>query len=138
MLPSPMMEPATERRNSILLPHWPLSSILCSKLGAGSLVCLAPLVKPLAASPSEQGKREGTLGQIVFPLCHSETEQMLTHQQQSALNQNSFFNINAINLKFLQKSEKSKTTFKSYPSSWSHCPLDASAVSGDFESEARF
>lgn len=66
MLPSPMMEPATERRNSTLLLHWPLSSILSSALGTGSLVCLAPLVKPLAASPSEQEKRGSRVAQTVI------------------------------------------------------------------------
>lgn len=37
MLPRPMMEPATDRTNSSLLPHWPRSSIFSSEAGSTSL-----------------------------------------------------------------------------------------------------
>lgn len=57
MLPRPMMEPATDRINSILLPHWPLSSIFSSEVGTGLLACLVPLERALAASPTEKTQK---------------------------------------------------------------------------------
>lgn len=57
MLPRPMMEPATDRMNSILLPHSPRSSIFSSEAGRGSLAALVPLGRPaLAESPAERGE----------------------------------------------------------------------------------
>lgn len=54
MLPRPMMDPATDRMNSTLLLHWPLSSIFTSEGGSGSGAWTAtPLRRPaLAASPN--------------------------------------------------------------------------------------
>ena len=52
MLPRPMMEPATDRINSILLLHWPRSSIFSSKEGVWSLAWLMPLERPALAASS--------------------------------------------------------------------------------------
>lgn len=50
-----MMEPATDRMNSILLPHWPLSSIFSSD---GALAWRVPLERLLAASPWRDKREE--------------------------------------------------------------------------------